>query len=630
MSCSTCHRTSCACTSTRGRTGPTGPTGSTGATGPAGTASSTGATGPTGAVGSTGPTGAVGATGPTGAFGATGSTGGIGSTGPTGPTGLSGSTGATGAEGLNGSVPDITALSAVPDAPLVEGALYYVETVRSYWRLAKTSGATADAITIATAQSGGTARWLRELNVLSDLSWLTANDWYIDATSGNDEFNGQAAAAAPGNVGPLKTHGELARRWGRGILQPTTLNGFGNFVCTVHLLTSLPSTDPVQPLCTLGSSVYLWYQGLAETTLYSGTFSAVALATPATNSPLQLTDAGIGTWATYLGRRWRVTAGARTNTMGWVAKDLLANTARSSAGLRPNNMDPAQVADYPSLLNGVALPPQVGDAFAIEQLVTVTLGISGIEMLAANGRVIFGEIAFRNGPVFSQPGIIAVQLYSCSSPLQLNWQLGLQGNLVNCQITRTVWAVAGSFTWLAGLVGPADAGSAGLEVFSGAEVGLSEGAMFQGCGMHGTNIGVTDACVFDVVANAGNPGGHAFSIGKNVNRFSSTNNVRFGAVLTRLWGSGNAGAGVYVGAGSELVYASGVVANLTITGTGGDFRLNNKTTGNVWDQTANAGAGGFLAPRTLSWANLAATVATTGFGGFAQDVESNACVAAAV
>ena len=76
--------------------------------------------------------------------------------------------------------------------------------------------------------------------------------------------------------------------------------------------------------------------------------------------------------------------------------------------------------------------------------------------------------------------------------------------------------------------------------------------------------------------------------------------------------------------------AAAIIANLTITGVGGDFRLNNKTTGNVWDQTANAGAGDFLAPRACTWANLAASVATTGFGGFAQDVESGARVAASV
>ena len=598
--CSRCHRNVCRCPGATGATGPVGATGASGVPGPA-----DGATGATGVQGIQGDAGDAGATG------------------------------ATGADGLNGSVPNITALSAVPDAPLVEGALYYVETVRSYWRLAKTNTQAPDAITIAVTQSA-TGRWLRELDV-SDQSWLIVNNWYIDATNGNDEFDGQSAAPGVAPAGPLKTHGELARRWGENTIRPTQTTVIGtNFYCAVNILTSLPATDPVFPTCKIQNNTYLWYRGRAETVLYSGSITALTLAAPATNTPTMITDAAIVSWAPYVAKRLRITtAGARNNTVTWIAKDLGALQARVSTPSLSSQMGtstsiPASSGQTPQTL-------LVGDTFNIEELVTISAGPIFVDInqggpgASSTGRVVFGEINFRVNGFTPMSVSRSLWFYSCQimSAIQLEAGFPVDNVLNNCLFAIGAYISDGFWQWNSGLFFGTVGSSTGLTAYNCIAI-LADDVMFQNVGMRGTTINISSASVFDSVASTVNPGGHGVSIGRGPaiagQRNGQRNTIGYAAVDVRLWGSGNAGTGVYVNAECALEYTSGVVAGLTVTGTGGDFRLNNKTTANVWDQTANAGAGAFLAPRATTWANLAATVATTGFGGFAQDVESGARV----
>ena len=556
--------------------------------------------------------------------------------GPEGPPGSNGTTGATGPvgpegpAGINGSVPDIAALSAVPDAALAEGTLYYVESVRSFWRLAKSSDQTADGITVAPAQSGGAAQWFRELNV-ADLSWLTVNTWYIDAVAGDDENDGQAAVPAANRVGPLRTHGELTRRWAGNRIAPTQTNSIGNFYCQVNILTSLPATDPIEPDCVISSNTFLWYVGRAETVLYSGSITGFTVAAPLTNTPTQIVDSAIGSWAPYVGQRLRVTTvGARFNTIAWIAFDLGAEESRVSQPYLPGNMGPA--ASKPALPTGSVQTLQVGDTFNIEQLVTVSFGPIAVSAEQADtgntGAIIFGELVVRNNTVAI--GLTTQFVAYSTQMVNLAIDDAFVAYLTNCHITGSMYCLGGFTSIQAGLFDQSQFAGGGLTSY--ALCILQNGVMFQGVGMRGTSLSISDACVFDSVASTNNPQGHGVSVGRGpaiVGQGSALfNSVGFCSIQIRLWGSGNAGSGLYVNAGCHVTHAAGIVANLTITG-GSDFRLNGSATANVWDQTANAGAGAYLVPRACTWANLQASVATTGFGGNAEDIPSGARIAAA-
>ena len=534
--------------------------------------------------------------------------------------------------GTSGGFPNVanlTALGAINWATngLAEGYQYYVQTQRSFWILAQTSTETVNGNTVIAATGGG--RWLRNKS-FAHPSWLVVNDWYIDATNGNDENDGQASVSGANNVGPLKTYAELAMRWNGGIISPTHAVSSIK-LCTVNILTSLPTTDPVYTSCVvLNLNVNLWFKAGPATQLYAGTFSAVTALSPSTNQALDLTDAGIGNWTTYLNKRWRITAGARQNAMGWVAKDLGAQKCRSSNAEIPGNMNPANAAFYPIVVGGSVVTPQVGDTFVIEDLITISVGPITVKYIEAAttsfsaGVIVFGEFAFRannigitlNGD--TSLSTISFHCYSCIIP-RLSVQASCYSYFDNCLYSDFISLIGGMTQFSCGLV-IAGTNGIGLESTAAGVVAIENDTMFQGVGIRGANITVIAACAFDSANTVANAGGHGFTVSKYRTTIPKINNVSWMYITVRIWGSGNAGKGLYIGAGCNVVYANGIGAALKVTGTGGDWSLNNGTTANVWDQTASAGAGAYLAPRNSTWANLIATVAGAGFGGNAVDV----------
>ena len=128
------------------------------------------------------------------------------------------------------SVANIAELQALPNGSLKEGTWVYVRSVRAWWELASGLGATTDSITVVTAQTGGTARWVRQ--DADDLYWGYTTTWYVDPAAGNDENTGAASNAA------LKTVAEFCRR-----LRFTLPNT--NYV--VNVLADVPNTDVCNP-----------------------------------------------------------------------------------------------------------------------------------------------------------------------------------------------------------------------------------------------------------------------------------------------------------------------------------------------------------------------------------------------
>ena len=588
--CSRCRRNICCCpravASCLCPPGPAGPQGLPGVAGPPGPL------GPPGLVGSNGPAGPSGLPGSDGAEG------------PPGPEGPEGPAGPAGSEIV---VPDIAALIATPTAALVSGNEANVRTVRADWVLDKTSTLVVDGIAVVSTDTTG--RWIRMPE--ADPTWLVVNNWFIDATIGNDEFDGQTAGTA------LRTYGELARRWHNEIIEPTTVSST-NFLCVVNSMTSLPATDPVFSACIPGSRVLLRFQGRVETILYSGTFTGVTPRSPATNTATVLADAAIVSPTTYLWRRWRnTTVGARLNQIGWIARDLGGNTFRSST---------------PGIINTVTYTdPQVGDTYNIETLVTISLG--DLENTMIQGGVTgsatsldFRELAVRangfNATNFSVRGISNLNIRSCDFQSTVNFFGSVASRCFNCQFSQGVFVGTGLTDFTAGLVNSSLAGANGLVSFGFGIATLTNGFMCQGVNIKASSINIVDACVFDAVANSTNPGGHGVCIGKlQSNATQQPHNMPgWGQMETRLWGSGNAGAGLFVNAGCFFNYASGTGAGLTITGGLGDFRLNDTVTSRAWDEVG----GVYTAAVANSWANLNTAIGGGGLGGNAHDLATSA------
>ena len=497
-----------------------------------------------------------------------------------------------------------------------------MQTVRATWVYDPTSTLVPEVPPTTVAPAVGGGNWIRLPE--ADPSWLYASNWYINATTGSDENVGQTALA------PLRTHGELERRWGGGILRPP-IAFLTIRLCTVNIQTSLPTSDPVFPTCVIGPAAVLWYRGQVETVLYSGTFTGVVAVNPATDQPQHLTDAAIGNWTPYLFKRWRITtAGARFNTIGWVARDLAAQTCRSSQPQLPGNMNLANSALWPIAVGGAVQVPQVGDTFNIENLVAITLGpiettiTEGGSLSASDGKLVFGELAVRPNPIgltvnMSSTGSSGIAPYSCELPRLIVQNTNFANFSNNRYYDFLQVAGGGSIAFNAGL---ADGGTQGIgvEIFPTGLALFGQNFMCQNVGVRGTNIVAQQLCVFDSAVTGNNPGGHGLAIGRFRTTVTSTTNQVSWANVDTLWGTGNGGTGLFINGGSVVNYTNGGVARLRITGAGGDFRLNNNAIANVWDQTANAGAGAWLAPRATTWVNLAATVATTGFGGNATDV----------
>jgi hypothetical protein len=455
---------------------------------------------------------------------------------------------------------------------------------------------------------------------------ITQADFFINASTGNDTDNGATPATA------LRTHAELEQRINAGgklLIPPVGASGLR--ITTVNILTDLPDTDPINlDGVVLGKDTYLLYKGGVASTDRTGTFTDVVAMNPASNQPFEVEDTAMpGAWQDHLGRRIRITAGARENTIMWVAKDLGTNRARVS---NPSIVKALVGApfDEPHGLN--AQVPEPGDSYAVETLRKVSLGVvhvksQGSKTISSIPVIALHELEVRDES--SGGGIasifcdkIVLVMHSCRMMMFLqgfNWPTGA---FVNCFVHLGLVASGTLGTFLhGGLVGVRAVSApggvfAGIRCDGGGTVFLADDVMLQDVGMRGQNLIIEAASVFDSVATFLAPGGHGvFAGGIGVGYIGGTVSLTsvFSGQPPRLWGSGNAGVGVEIGPGAQLVYRTGTFP--TITGLGGDFTLAGATSGRAWDDTAGA----YTTARSTTWANLATTIASGGFGGSAHN-----------
>jgi hypothetical protein len=132
-----------------------------------------------------------------------------------------------------------------------------------------------DGVTVLRSNVAGKA-WLRNVTLIAETALAQLN-WEISALTGNDEATGLPGA-------PLKTYGELLRRWGTN-RPPFPNDGTVN----VAILDSLPATDPITIIPVTGRIVF------TGTLVPTGAPVVVAAYTPknkATGAKSLLTVAG--------------------------------------------------------------------------------------------------------------------------------------------------------------------------------------------------------------------------------------------------------------------------------------------------------------------------------------------------
>lgn len=475
-------------------------------------------------------------------------------------------------------------------------------------------------------------------------SAATQANWYINATSGNDNNNGLTSATA------LKTHAEMMRRIGTQQVNPPIDVTVGAGVVRIFILEDIPNTDPIQGEWNLAQDVAVHYIGGVKTVNATGSFTAVTAKNPATNTPLQCTDSALsGGWAAHVGQRVRITtAGDRLNSCMWVAKNLGAGAARMSDLSLVSLLNP--VESYPGFPGANFLAfgmttktPIVGDTYAIETLYQVTIGPLSIRAVGSGvniqiGQIVFSQIEFRepDGQAADQFNLRASAGQVLLSTILCKIKPAISPSAFNFYYSSNdYWDLGSIMTggtafWVNKQGGLTNSGA----TISGGQYGimancplfLTFDTMVQGGGIKGTNLHITSACVFDAADVSENRGGHAVHIGLIILDMKPGTEGPpgfggFGAFFqtdpnTRLWGSGNVGYGINIAAGSTFSYKEGFPP--TITGTLGDFSLAGSA--RAWDEVSAS----YTNAKATTWANLALAIASGGFGGSAHNIQNDA------
>jgi len=247
-------------------------------------------------------------------------------------------------------------LKAMGTQKIPDGAIVYVQSVKAYFQLDKSSTDTPDDVTIVAAALGS-GNWYRlGWNSTGPNPWLSQATWYIDAVNGDDEDDGSTAATA------LASHAEFERRLGQDFLLQIQM--------TVNILSDLNETIHLRGRVEGVNTVFLRYVGAVKSVLYSGTVNAYqppsANATPEDGEG-QLTDSGVSDWTDVGGENL---IGKRVHFTGDNSYTHISNT--SILGV-----DTARVG-RPFRFNGggagspySAATPVATDAFDVEELYAV-------------------------------------------------------------------------------------------------------------------------------------------------------------------------------------------------------------------------------------------------------------------
>lgn len=518
------------------------------------------------------------------------------------------------------SVADIAALAAyTPTAPLAAGAVAWVRSLRTYWTF-EPSAATVptDGISVITSSAGGATRWLR--SAYADAVWrIGHNTWHVNPVTGNDENEGSTALTA------LKTLAELARRWGLGPVQQ-----IADPLQSINLYIDAPIAVPdqlnVRPIFA-GDTPGLRIFGGVERVLRVGVVTGFTAMVPGTNTRPAITDAGYaGVWES--GERLRITTPGPTfnATCQIQSPALIGNTVYVS--------DPAYADESTFTTTPTPIAPVVGNAYAVEQLRTLPIGIisqdSNVDAITgflplidmvdielvpgvADAGIAAGDVQDLNRPVTSTDSLAStLNLYQCVVKMNAAARgvLFINSFFVKHPLSPTAAWYAETVVQIAGgglysadpthtilLWGSQDLNSTIDNNFIADGVGLCVtrmGAHIGSCGFF--SAGVT----------FNNPAGDGVRVG-NCGPSDAPGSLRVSGIL---WGSGNAGVGLHTSTQSRVCESNVPV----ITGATGDFACG--PVGNVWcfDNGAAGPAQGWTGPRANTWALYQTAIALGGLG----------------
>jgi hypothetical protein len=444
-------------------------------------------------------------------------------------------------------------------------------------------------------------------------TFLTQNTWHFNSVTGLDSNSGLTPASA------LKTFAEYEKRIGHFNTVAPTGGVLNLFIDSA----SMPPTDPFNMLAVLETGATVNLQG-TSTLVRSGTFDAAGGVSPinaAANQAFLVKDSSVASWAGDVAHFIQVPTGPRAGTAAWVAKDIGGGThqARTSNWViitppsvapvptAPANGDPYQILNKSSFSWGSVVLFGSGTAIATLNLLDVqVLGVSliwnqenGVALIPYRSRFDAGL----SSPTFLENSCLTGGLEQFGGATEVD---------------------AGLLTVLSGI----GAIATGLVLEVGAVV-LDFDVLFQGVSAfsNGGALMLGAVALFDVPADplSFSPAGDALLVGVSfpnqaVAPSSAALQPRaFGTA--RLYGLGQAGAGVHLGLGATMTYRLG--SPPSITGAGGDFLLGPTALGRAFDDTQGAGAT-FTATRPTTWANLALPIAGPGFAGTAHAINFDA------
>ncbi len=503
----------------------------------------------------------------------------------------------------NGSARLLKAISAAELAGLKEGNIVYVMSVRDYWKWLPNSTIADDGalVTYCKPTVVGVGNGVFERLFICSPDWTFQTTWVFDELNSSgvasNEHDGSTAITPLLNPGEFNNRHNQDTFWKsstayhiRFLSAPTVgviINGFcgTNTVWYVH--GTMNDREGVSP------------------PLYTGTVAASDTFSAATNVPWAITSNGLAVdWTGLIDKRLRRTSGASINAIAWVtlqdavtpkkARTTESYIAPASFNVAP--FVPPATTQAAAFVNGV-------DTFVIEDLrviprLEINLHAPPNASITAT-KVVLDSVSVTSIILSEHCGI-----YLDGSQVGTNFRRGALTTFHNCKITvlnddGLKFIIGGYSTTAAGLLLVNNVANSNCSITGWTIQGNSRALFFAGAGSQNSpdtwrigQIGIYDTT-----------GTQLYCIGQGV-RFPST---------FLLYGTGNTGAFINVMQNTIPIIQAGIFTAPTVpivtTSLNQITFVATRTVAPAFDQAT----GIFTVPRTLSFANIAATVLAGGF-----------------
>ncbi len=428
---------------------------------------------------------------------------------------------------------------------------------------------------------------------------ITDSDWYLDPVNGDDTNDGLSALT------PCRTWAHIRDTiWGCGarLMQWTY----------VHIMSSQP--DDTDPLDTLDGKLHTFY-GLTftaygyQSTVRSGTITALTTRNRDTNVPWDMTDSGqAGTWTTDLLQRVCIVGGDRDGDTAFVAKDLGTKKCRISGFV--HHYDYAQST------------PQVGDAYEVQALPSVynttnsPAFVVEFEMVTMESQWLWRNVANYYDCIF-------VNYFDSRSSDSTFYNCCFRSGLraferssayIHSGLVAHIGIFVQGVLWLLHDVMMHDS-TEGLLVLAGSHVRIHRFCIYNSAVADGAGIIRIGGGYGDFT----DEGGVQMLPGAGVVEMFSTKVAGVDQADAALYGSGNTGPVVHAWTGGR--FSAPANRPPTVTGSGAtNFWLHNSTTAHGW----NSATAVYTAAISCTWTNLALSIGGGGFGGSAHNVGQDA------